>query len=1321
MGKLVPVDYDPFADEVTTGKLVPVDFNPFAYEELTTSPALIKHSYAKPIQTADFYTTMKAERMGLIKPSGIEDRLAQASVQAATEKRIRERREVVAELQYEIDNGNDIDPDMMLEYGRYLKFPEMEKPRAQPKAATTKAKPEPVVETPQPVQPEAQFAPSNIIGDDARAMASLSLGVAEAGLSAVKGLTDLNESIPVPQFIRNTRDKIAAATGMDKLPAKLNNLISEVGMYRGQIKDEIVKESGGGKMGIAAKVASDIADSAAVTALTLAGLGASGFVGKGATIRSAIVEAAKFGGFTYATTPGTQEEKLKAAAHSAAFMLTPIPAAKMPTSFLAKAVNIAENIGINTPTYLAAVKQAKANAASKGTPDEWVSELVSTATPILVNDIIFGMAVQSKKAVLGKENKAIVDSLIANAPEGFLTPITKGFLTPEQLRKPTRLEVPKEMIPREVPRATQEGQVPEVNISQRIKTDARGIPAETGGGNRPVERGVEPKAQEIVPEPATPPVKPSKVVAPIPEPLPVADVKPNAKEAKPLTDFEVRYTTKDGNRGKTWVQAEDAQLAVSKAQKQFNEEGTGDKVTSAVKSKMPMTEPIAKPSEPGAQVKGPGLKDSMGAASIGLPSVTVSTAEPGRQRLKGLLETAKQSATVSDPAKAELAKRDPNYEQQKTKTMKQKVLTWFAEKKSSEEMASRVQEAETMVRDPAEDLDTKGAVGIALLEHYRNTGNDAASVAMVEHLDPLMRGAGRLNQAASMLNQLTGKGWITKINEYLVKNNAKLPDDIRKQVELELKLAAGMKDEASRQEAIHKTLSKVVTYVPFKMGEWLDAYRYTNMLSNPQSHERNVYGNLIQAFVTRPLSLAAGGNFRGARTYLAGAWRNAMSGDAFRTAATSANKDFSKFAESMDDPNASILDAIRHEQGPQGKGKQIAWKSLTAIPKFLNAQDLFFGSLINSGETARLSKTGKSPEAIQDIAKRLEDEYLYRNKLNAKKDTSQSWGVGALDGFANLMEAGRKNEHAGVRWPMKLVVPFLRTPVRIAQFGLKSSPLAYLGGSFKMKDGKPSFAYHMTVDSIAKSKYGQEFSKLSESEKFIVKEDLQNRKGLAAVGTMVSLAGLGMALTGATTWGTPQDKKAKEQFYASGRRPYSFKVGDKWIPMSYLGPWFLAFALPAAARDAISDNPKSADENFVKKLGIAAGGIPKIILSQTPLAGVAGLIDALQGKMDTNVSAALGFQATQFIPGSGLIRWINKIVDPTYRKPVTITETIEAGIPGLSQDVKAYQDTNKIDATRPWTDIYLPYTVGTEDTANENKYMSRMDLLRRKMKDRKKK
>lgn len=425
-------------DEPVLAGMTPVEDTTQPTAPDVTAP-FIQQLYSTPDQTAavqpfDFYASGKLERLGLTAQRGFQARMAQAMQQNTVTYAKQGEQGVIDQLQSNIDNGIPVDAGLLAHYQDRIQLPDFQTAKSGKTTQGDTAKPiEPVsppVEptAPQP-QPDVQFSSSNTTGDADRALAELSLSVASSGLNAVKGITDLNNSIPVPQFIKNIREKIAAATGMDKLPNKLDSLISEVGMYRGQIKDEIAKESGGGGVGIAATVASDIADSAAVTALTLASLGASGFVGKGATIRSAIAEAAKFGGFTYATTPGTPEEKLKAAAHSAAFMLTPIPASKMPKDWMAKVVNIAENIGLNTPAYLDAVKQAKANAVAKGTPDAWVSELVSAATPILVNDVIFGLAVRSGKISMGKDNKTYVKELIANAPKEFFNPVTKAART----------------------------------------------------------------------------------------------------------------------------------------------------------------------------------------------------------------------------------------------------------------------------------------------------------------------------------------------------------------------------------------------------------------------------------------------------------------------------------------------------------------------------------------------------------------------------------------------------------------------------------------------------------------------------------------------------------------------------------------------------------------------------------------------------------------------------------------------------------------------------------------------------------------------------
>lgn len=159
--------------------------------------------------------------------------------------------------------------------------------------------------------------------------------------------------------------------------------------------------------------------------------------------------------------------------------------------------------------------------------------------------------------------------------------------------------------------------------------------------------------------------------------------------------------------------------------------------------------------------------------------------------------------------------------------------------------------------------------------------------------------------------------------------------------------------------------------------------------------------------------------------------------------------------------------------------------------------------------------------------------------------------------------------------------------------------------------------------------------------------------------------------------------------------------------MMYLGPWFMAFALPAAAKDAFADNPRAVNQPALQKLGLAAAGIPAVILDQTPLSGVSHLIDALQGKIDRSTQSAIGFQLGQFVPASGLLRWMTKVTDPGYPKPVTIGESIQAGIPGLSNTLQHYLDETGDDATRPWTDIFLPYAVGKSDLEKEEAYQDR--------------
>jgi hypothetical protein len=1249
-------------------------------------------------------------------------------------------------------------------------------------------------------------------------------GIALSALNAAKGIADLNAKIPTPQFMQNIKEKTGITALEEKARGHVDNLIQDFGAYREDLHKQIRQEGG-----IAAEVAQNIGDSALETATMLATLGVSGFTGTGATTRAAVREAAKFGSLMASTTPGTAKDRLAAGAHAAAMMLLPIPASKLPYTWMAKAANI---LGLNALSAISgdySVQKAKEKATAAGHPEHWMAEWIGEGLPPFVINAVFGSLVKSAKtgnkeaqrqianippeiqpiieqtqrqmdvaaskgeiplemqkppetAPLTTEKRATMplEGVKTGEPISTIPPITEQTISkwidenyelspqerteviqrlPEHLSKvkqaiadidiisksraeriknrpdnATRRERPEvyeqwkkenasEFLKEEEQLRTIESRFPKdvyfraessgsvvdsdsiyVNVESPVVEDTllskyrisqHGVTKELPNIFKSTLPPSAPTTQKATEEVAETPVSGTPETTGI----------PTKREAGLGAYFneQINYGGEIRSRGSVIAEMQKQGIP----QKQIDAYMIGAKAEPISIAEKPTKEELiskfTKQGYKGTALEAKVAKEeakSLGAAAADrLGIVTKAFAEPGEQRLRGLLETAKRSPKVSETAKKELGKLEPEYEQQKTSDMEKRVLDWFTEDKRPTEIASKVAEAEIHVRNPEADLDTKGAVGIALLEHYKATGNDAASVALIDHLDPLLRGAGRAIQAARLMNKLTGNGWVQKMNKYLADRNVKLPDGIRKEVEQGFLDAAKIKDETARQEAIHNVIAKIATYVPFKLGEWVDAYRYTNMLSNPQSHERNIYGNLVQTLITRPLTLASRGNFKGAGKYFANTWRNGLSGKAFSVAKESFNYDFGKWAEALDDPNATIFDAIRREQGPQGKGQRIAWKTLTFIPKLLNAQDVFFGSLIEAGETARLVKEGKSAELAQQIARHLSDKYLYRDKFGTRRDKSLSIASQAIDGLANLMEKGRTIENPYVRWPMKLVVPFLRTPMRIAQFSAEASPLGWLGSG-------------LNTEKIAQARYNKSFERLTENEQTIVKEDLNNRIGLASIGSMVTLWGVGMALQGRTTWGPPQDEKAKELFYASGRRPYSFEVGGKWIPMAYLGPFFLAFAMPAAARDAFADNPTLVDENFLTKLGTSAMGIPKILLSQTPVAGMNGLLEALQGKIDKNIASAVGFEGAQFIPTSGLLRWMNKIVDPTYRKPVSIMETIQSGIPGLSKDVEAYQEMEGGDAQRPWTDIYLPYTVGKQDEDIEDIFQYRKKKLK---------
>ena len=128
--------------------------------------------------------------------------------------------------------------------------------------------------------------------------------------------------------------------------------------------------------------------------------------------------------------------------------------------------------------------------------------------------------------------------------------------------------------------------------------------------------------------------------------------------------------------------------------------------------------------------------------------------------------------------------------------------------------------------------------------------------------------------------------------------------------------------------------------------------------------------------------------------------------------------------------DASKIEKLKHQmemakraRGPESKVGKAAWKTLTWVGKFMQAQDIYFGHMIEVGETARLVQAGKSPEFAKEQAKLLSNKYLYRDRL-VTPDKS-------LDAASRILE------HIGLTLDQVRKIPYLGRGAKLAKDGQK--------------------------------------------------------------------------------------------------------------------------------------------------------------------------------------------------------------------------------------------------------------------------------------------
>lgn len=597
------------------------------------------------------------------------------------------------------------------------------------------------------------------------------------------------------------------------------------------------------------------------------------------------------------------------------------------------------------------------------------------------------------------------------------------------------------------------------------------------------------------------------------------------------------------------------------------------------------------------------------------------------------------------------------------------------ESKGPEETYQKTLEGKDMT--PVE----KGALFNVLMERAQKEGDWAKFVEIMDNYSFYLVDLGRGVQIASVWSKSTPMGFLKWAQKQLDGVNKKygwadtllgrkkgiLTEDDKINMSQEFMRIQKLPEGKEKTNEMLKLIDQVAVKVPPSVSEIIDAYRYQNMLSGPQTQERNILWNMTNTFLTRPMDLGTSGIIDYFVSGLRGTERKAYVSDApaylkdainsIPTALTAFKNSWKQIlGETMDKPDLGVEYKTPFEQA---RTKQIP-KALTVVQRFMEASDKFNSILIASAEKARLMKYGTSEIEANIQAKALAEKYLVRDKLDPK-DPSLSLFSKALEGLGSLIQEGR--HLPGLGRLLSWVVPFLRTPMKVGVQMIERSPLGWARGNI----------------------------------------DLDSASKLIG-GAMITGLGALMAYLGETTWTPPTSAEKKEWFYATGRKSFCFKIGEKWIPAWYLGPFALAFMFPAAVKYYTEESNESMTDDVLDKIGNVAEGIGKFIASQTSAQSIGNFFSFMAGDIDYKITNQIGFTIGQFIPLGAMVRYINKALDPVFRKAEGIWEQQAKNIPFLSDELPARKKPFMEESRREFFNLFLPYDIGTEDQAYEALY-----------------
>lgn len=440
------------------------------------------------------------------------------------------------------------------------------------------------------------------------------------------------------------------------------------------------------------------------------------------------------------------------------------------------------------------------------------------------------------------------------------------------------------------------------------------------------------------------------------------------------------------------------------------------------------------------------------------------------------------------------------------------------------------------------------------------------------------------------------------------------------------------------------------------MLDALNEVRINGMLSGPMTHLVNTVGTGLNVTVMKPAERIIGGALSGDLAQMRSGLNLARGMWGSTTYALKMASKAWRLGDNILDSASTRMDTPMHQltyerirnsllkNNPDGSlsprqelmARAIGWMgTVTRIPtRLLLTEDEFFKQMAFRGQlTADLAEEAiakgyKGKEVSQYIAARMDDAFtakgtpadntLARRALDFSRDST--WTSDLQPGSLGRGIQFLSSRHFG----MRLIVPFIRTPMNLFHDAVRHSPLALGTRRFyaAIREGGEARAEAL---------------------------------GRLATGSMLMGWAASMALEGNITGRPPEHPKLKEWWRQNNIRPYSIKIGDTWYEYRRFDPFGLLMGMGADlavyGQDSLEElGPDAAWYAPYQQIAMnCLMTVTEHLKDKSYFQGIADAVTALN-EPERSLETWLGRTAASFVPYSSALRFMKDYHTDTFQR-----------------------------------------------------------------------